>query len=47
MSESVNAKVQWIKKNACGFRNRERFRTAIMFHCGGLDMEPLLAHTNA
>lgn len=39
-SESLNAKIQWVKKNACGFRNRERFRTAIMFHCGGLDLYP-------
>lgn len=22
---------------ACGYRNRERFRTAIYFHLGGLD----------
>ena len=27
------------QKNACGFRNRERFRTAILFHCGGLDIK--------
>jgi len=36
--ESVNAKIQWIKRMACGYRNRERFRMAIMFHCGGLDL---------
>ena len=41
-SESLNAKIQWLKKNACGFRNRQRFRTAIMFHCGGLDLYPKL-----
>ena len=23
-----------------GFRNRERFRNAIYFHCGGLDLDP-------
>ena len=39
-SESLNAKIQWVKKNACGFRNRKRFRTAIYFHCGGLDLYP-------
>jgi len=39
-SESLNAKIQRVKKNACGFRNRERFRTAILFHCGGLDLYP-------
>jgi transposase len=39
-SESQNAKIQWIKKTACGFRNRARFRNAILFHCGGLDLYP-------
>jgi transposase len=39
-SESVNAKVQRVKRNACGFRNRERFKNAIMFHLGGLDLYP-------
>lgn len=45
-SESINAKVQWIKKTACGFRNRERFRNAILFHCGGLDLYPTPATTH-
>jgi transposase len=39
-SESINSKVQRIKRSACGFRNRERFRNAIMFHLGGLDLYP-------
>lgn len=39
-SESQNAKIQWIKKQVCGFRNRERFRNAIYFHLGGLDLYP-------
>ena len=39
-SESVNAKVQRVKRAACGFRNRERFRNAILFHLGGLDLYP-------
>lgn len=39
-SESVNAKVQRIKNTACGFRNRERFRNAIYFHLGGLELHP-------
>jgi transposase len=44
--ESINARIQWVKKMACGFRNRDRFRMAIYFHLGGLDLrpEPLLAH---
>jgi len=39
-AESLNAKIQWIKSQACGFRNRERFKNAIYFHCGGLDLYP-------
>jgi transposase len=48
-SESQNAKIQWIKRQACGFRNRERFRNAIYFHLGGLDLYPaaLSTHTKA
>lgn len=48
-AESLNAKIQWIKKQACGFRNRERFRNAIYFHCGRLDLYPatLSTHTKA
>jgi transposase len=41
--ESVNAKIQALKKRACGYRNRARFRDAILFHCGGLDLYPQLA----
>ncbi len=40
LGESVNSKIQSIKRTACGFRNRERFRMAIYFHCGGLDLYP-------
>lgn len=39
-AESTNARIQRIKARACGFRNRERFRNAIYFHCGGLDLMP-------
>lgn len=38
--EAVNATIQWVKKTARGFRNREHFKTAIYFHCGGLDLYP-------
>ncbi len=24
----------------CGYRNREHYKTAILFHCGGLDLDP-------
>jgi transposase len=39
-SESINAKIQWVKYTARGFRNKQNFITAIYFHCGGLDMTP-------
>jgi transposase len=39
-SESLNAKIQRVKRSANGYRNVENFKTAIFFHCGGLDMYP-------
>lgn len=39
-AEAVNAKVQFVKYLSRGFRNRDRFRMAIYFHCGGLDLYP-------
>jgi transposase len=39
-SESINASIRRIKLAACGFRNRERFKNAIYFHLGGLDLYP-------
>ena len=49
MAESTNGRVQMLKKRACGYRNRNRFRDAIYFHLGGLDLKPRLAqaHTNS
>lgn len=40
MLEAKNTRIQRIKKIACGFRNRERFKTAILFHLGKLDFSP-------
>lgn len=40
MLEAKNACIQRIKKIACGFRNKNRFKTAILFHLGGLDLQP-------
>jgi len=37
MLESINSGIQRIKRMACGFRNRIRFRMSILFHFGGLD----------
>jgi len=39
-SESINAKIQWVKYTARGFRNKQNFANAIYFHCGGLDLAP-------
>ncbi len=45
--EGINSFVQWLKKSACGCRNRDRLRNAIYFHFGGLDLYPdsLAFHT--
>ena len=39
-AEGLNSKIETVKKMACGFRNREHYRTMIYFHCGGLDLYP-------
>jgi len=39
-AEALNGRIQWIKKMACGYRNRKNFRNAIYFHLGGLDLYP-------
>ena len=48
-SEATNAKIQWIKRRGCGYRNRERLRNALYFHPGGLNLYPdgLVTHTNS
>ncbi len=43
VTEGLNAKIQWIKYSARGYRNRDAFKMAIYFYCGGLDLEPRLA----
>jgi transposase len=40
VTEAINAKIQWIKYTARGFRTRRSFRTAILFHCRGLNLYP-------
>jgi len=42
-AEGLNSKIQMIKLMACGFRNRDHYRMAIYFHCGGLDLYPRLS----
>ena len=45
--EGINSVIQSLKKTARGYRNRDRFRTAIYFRRGGLDLYPdsLTFHT--
>ena len=46
--EGMNATIQRIKSSARGFRNRDRFRIAIYFHLGALDLYPAcLTHTKS
>jgi len=40
MLEAKNNCIQRIKRTACGYRNRDRFKRAILFHLGGLDLFP-------
>ena len=40
VAEGLNSKIMAIKRRACGYRNRENFKTAIYFFCGGLDLHP-------
>lgn len=40
IGESLNSKIEKVKRLACGYRNREHYKTAIYFHCGGLDLIP-------
>lgn len=39
-AESINSRIKMIKVRCRGFRNKERFRNAIYFHLGGLDLYP-------
>ncbi|HWL89061.1 MAG TPA: transposase [Polyangiaceae bacterium] len=42
VSEGINSAIQTIKKRAFGYRNSANFKTAIYFHCGGLDLYPVI-----
>jgi transposase len=39
-AESTNSKIKMVKVRSRGFRNKDRFKTAIYFHLGGLDLYP-------
>lgn len=41
LSEGINSKIEWIKNTARGYRNWDNFKTAILFHCGGLKLQNL------
>jgi len=39
-AESINSRIKMIKVRSRGFRNKDRFRNAVYFHLGGLDLYP-------
>ena len=41
MTEGINSRIETLRKAACGFRNKQRLRTIILFHLGGLDLYPV------
>jgi transposase len=38
--EGLNNRIAGLVKKAFGYRNRERFKTDLLFHLGGLDLYP-------
>lgn len=40
LAEGLNSNIEKIKRMTDGFRNRDHYKTAIYFHCGGLDLYP-------
>jgi hypothetical protein len=43
-ARGINSKIERVKKRANGFRKPEHFITAILFHCGGLELDPVATH---
>jgi transposase len=43
MTEGFNSKIQAIKADARGFRRFENYRYRILFHCGKLDLTPVVS----
>ena len=39
-AESICSRIKMMKVRSRGFRNKERFKTAIYFHLGGLGLYP-------
>lgn len=42
-AESINSRIKMVKVRSRGFRNKNRFKTAIYFHLGDLDLYPKTA----
>lgn len=40
VAEGINSKIQAVKRRVGGYRNKENYKTAIFFYCGGLDLHP-------
>jgi transposase len=44
-AEGINSQIKVLKVKARGFRNKERFKSSVLFHFGGLDLYPEFAPT--
>ena len=40
VAEGINSKIMAIKRRVGGYRNKQNFKTAIFFYCGGLQLYP-------
>jgi transposase len=41
VSEGLNSKIETLRKQAYGFRNREHFKISVYFHCEGVTLSPV------
>ena len=41
-AEGINSRIQHLIQQACGYRNRDRFKRDVLFHLGGLDLHPVI-----
>ena len=41
-AEGINSRIQQLIQQACGYRNRDRFKRDVLFHLGGLDLHPVI-----
>ena len=42
-AEGVNSRIQLLVQKSCGYRSRKRLKTDILFHFGGLNLNPVPA----